>query len=146
MTNQEAMENIRIAIAEVEWEYPMEYAVAFEMAIKALEKWNETKGIQKMTSDFLNKKVIVRGDRSGVFFGTLVEREGQEVKLEKCRRIWYWDGAASISQLAKEGTKKPNKCKFTITVDSIVIFDAIEIILCTDEAIKSIEGVEEWKM
>lgn len=59
-----------------------------------------------MTSDFLNKKVIVRGDRSGVFFGTLVEREGQEVKLEKCRRIWYWDGAASISQLAKEGTKK----------------------------------------
>ena len=42
MTNQEAIENIRIAIAEVEWEYPMEYAVAFEMAIKALEKWSET--------------------------------------------------------------------------------------------------------
>ena len=42
MTNQEAIENIRIAIAEVEWEDPMEYAVAFEMAIKALEKWSET--------------------------------------------------------------------------------------------------------
>ena len=146
MTNQEAIENIRIALAEVEWEYPMEYAVAFEMAIKALEKWSGTKGRRKMTSDFLNKKVIVRGDRSGVFFGTLVERDGREVKLEKCRRIWYWDGAASISQLAKEGTKKPKNCKFTITVDSIVILDAIEIILCTDEAIESIEGVKEWKM
>ena len=104
------------------------------------------KGRQKMTSDFLNKKVIVRGDRSGVFFGTLVEREGQEVKLEKCRRIWFWDGAASISQLAKEGTKRPENCNFTVTVDSIVILDAIEIILCTDEAIESIEGVKEWKM
>lgn len=95
--------------------------------------------------NFLNKKVIVRGDRSGVFFGTLVGKEGQEVKLEKCRRIWYWDGAASISQLATDGTTIPGRCKFTVTVDSIVILDAIEIILCTDKAIKSIEGVSEWK-
>ena len=49
------------------------------------------------------KKVIVRGDRSGVFFGELVERNGSEVKLANCRRLWYWDGAASISQLAVYG-------------------------------------------
>ena len=95
--------------------------------------------------EMMNKKVIVRGDRSGVFFGTLVGKDGREVKLEKCRRLWYWDGAASISQLAAEGTVKPNSCNFTVTVDSIVILDAIEIILCTDKAIKSIEGVKEWK-
>ena len=93
----------------------------------------------------MNKKVIVRGDRSGVFFGTLAGKDGREVKLEKCRRLWYWDGAASISQLATDGTKKPEECKFTVTVDNIVILDAIEIILCTDTAIKSIEGVQEWK-
>ena len=29
---------IEIAIAEVEWEYPMEYAIAFEIAMSALEK------------------------------------------------------------------------------------------------------------
>lgn len=95
--------------------------------------------------NMMNKKVIVRGDRSGVFFGTLVKKEGTEVTLEKCRRLWYWDGAASISQLAKEGTVKPNNCKFTVAVDHIIILDAIEIILCTDEAIRSIEGVSEWK-
>lgn len=94
----------------------------------------------------IGKKVIVRGDRSGVFFGTLVAREGQEVTLENCRRIWYWEGAASISQLAMEGVKKPKECKFTISVSAIVITDAIEIILCTDKAIKCIEGVREWKM
>ena len=94
----------------------------------------------------INKKVIVRGDRSGVFFGTLVEKNGREVVLENCRRIWYWEGAASISQLAAEGTKKPNECKFTVSVSSIVILDAIEIIPCSKAAICSIEGVKEWKI
>lgn len=96
--------------------------------------------------DLKGKKVIVRGDRSGVFYGTLADRNGQEVELSNCRRIWYWDGAASISQLAAEGVKKPKNCKFTMSVDSIVITDAIEIIPCTEDAIKSIEEVSVWKM
>lgn len=95
---------------------------------------------------FINKKVIVRGDRSGVFFGTLTAKDGQEVELKHCRRLWYWAGAASISQLANEGVKKPYECKFTVTVESIRILDAIEIIPCTDMAISIIEGVKEWKM
>ena len=97
-------------------------------------------------SNLLNKKVIIRGDRSGVFFGTLVAKEGKEVTLEKCRRLWRWDGAASISQLAVEGTKRPDNCRFSVTVDEIVITDVIEIIPCTDKAIESIEGVEVWKI
>lgn len=98
-----------------------------------------------MFQNFIGKKVIVRGDRSGVFFGTLAAKEGKEVKLEKCRRLWYWDGAASISQLATDGTTNPRNCKFTVTVDEIIITDAIEIILCTDKAIDKIEKVVEWK-
>lgn len=99
-----------------------------------------------MKTNFIGKKVIIRGDRSGVFFGALVEKDGKEVALINCRRLWYWDGAASISQLATEGTVKPSNCKFTVTLDEIVITDAIEIIPCTDKAIASIEGVREWKM
>ena len=95
-------------------------------------------------NNFIGKKVIVRGDRSGVFFGTLAAKDGQEVKLEKCRRLWYWDGAASISQLAVDGTTNPSGCKFTVTVDEIEILDAIEIIPCTDKAIESIESVGVW--
>ena len=98
-----------------------------------------------MVNKFFGKKVIVRGDRSGVFFGTLTGKHGSEVELENCRRLWYWDGAASLSQLAMEGVKRPNNCKFTMTVNEIIITDAIEIILCTDEAIRNIEGVSEWK-
>jgi hypothetical protein len=92
------------------------------------------------------KYVIVRGDRSGVFAGTVVERNGSEVSLENCRRLWYWDGAASISQLATKGTSKPNNCKFTVTVPQILIIDAIEIIPCSSDAKASIEAVKEWKL
>lgn len=91
------------------------------------------------------KKVIVRGDRSGVFFGTLLERTGSEVCLGKCRRLWYWDGSASISQLAVDGTVNPDNCKFTMPVEEIVILDAIEIIPCTKRAVEVIESVKIWK-
>lgn len=90
--------------------------------------------------------VIVRGGRSGVFAGDLVGRFGQEVTLHNCRRLWYWDGAASISQLAVDGSKRPGNCKFTVPVENITILDAIEIIPCTDAAESSIKAVKEWKM
>lgn len=93
----------------------------------------------------IGKKVIIRGDRSGVEFGELVEQNGNEVTLKNARRLWYWAGAASLSQLAMDGTKIPQGCKFTVTVSSITILDAVEIIPCTDKAIKSIEEVDEWK-
>lgn len=40
-----------------------------------------------MMKDIMNKKVIVRGNNSGVFFGTLTAKEGTEVRLENCRRL-----------------------------------------------------------
>lgn len=94
----------------------------------------------------IGKKVIIRGDRSGVEFGELVAQHGREVTLKNARRIWYWEGAASLSQLAMEGTAKPEKCNFTVTVNSITILDVVEIIPCTEKAIQSIESVKEWKV
>ena len=93
----------------------------------------------------IGKKVLIRGNRSGVEFGELVSQNGSEVTLKNARRIWYWDGAASLSQLAKDGTSNPSNCKFTVFVDSITILDAIEIIPCTGKAVKSIEEVKVWK-
>ena len=98
----------------------------------------------------LGKRVIIRGDKSGVFFGTLSKMDvyggSTHIELSDCRRLWYWDGAASLHQLAKDGVRKPKACKFTVSVDKIVILDAIEIIECTKNAIESIEGVKEWKI
>lgn len=94
----------------------------------------------------LNQKVIIRARGAGVFFGTIVRKDGNEVELESCRRIWYWDGAASISELATNGVTKPRECKFSVTVRSIIILDVIEIIPCEENAAKCIEAVPVWKM
>ena len=88
---------------------------------------------------------IVRGDRSGVFYGEIKERNGKEVTMTNVRRLWYWDGAASLSQLAVNGTVRPNNCKFTVVVPEMTILGVIEIIPCTEKAIASIEGVTAWK-
>ena len=91
-------------------------------------------------------KVIVRSDRAGVFYGEIVSRTGSEVEMKNCRRLWYWNGAASLSQLATEGVKCPKDCKFTVTVEQATILGVIEIIPCTKEAVKSIDSVEVWKI
>jgi len=89
--------------------------------------------------------VIVRTYSAGVFAGELIERDGKEVRLKNARRLWQWYGAASLSQLAMEGVKYPDKCKFPCEVAEITLTEAIEIIPCTETAIKSIKGVPVWK-
>ena len=100
-----------------------------------------------MKEVFIGKKCIVRTNRAGVFFGTVQEydSETRECLIANCRRLWYWDGACSLSQLAVEGSKKQSNCKFTVTVEQIVVMEVIEIIPCTTEAIKNIEMAAEWK-
>lgn len=92
-----------------------------------------------------DKYYIVRGDRSGVFFGKIAERNGREVTLNDVRRLWFWDGAASISQLALDGTTNPTKCQFTVTIDELTMLDAIELLPCTDKAVMSIKAVPVWR-
>ena len=89
--------------------------------------------------------VIIRTYSAGVFAGFLSKREGREVELLSARRLWYWKGAASLSQLAMEGVSKPEECKFAVPVISIILLEAIEIINCTDNSRASIAGVPLWK-
>lgn len=91
------------------------------------------------------EKVIVRCDRSGVFYGEIETRNGKEVTMVNARCLWYWDGAGSLMELSTDGVKKPKDCKFTVTVPRIILLDVIEILPCSDKAIESIEGVEEWR-
>ena len=89
--------------------------------------------------------VIVRTTSAGVFAGELVLREGKEVTLKDARRLWYWKGAASLSQLAMEGVKNPDECKFPCEVTTITLTEVIEIIHCTAKAVASIKGVPVWE-
>lgn len=88
--------------------------------------------------------VVVRTSSAGAFAGYLVSRKGKEVELRESRRLWYWDGAASLSQLAMEGVKHPENCKFPIAVDSEILTEAIEIIQTRPAAKRSIDEVPIW--
>lgn len=89
---------------------------------------------------FLGKKVIVRTYSAGVFYGTLAGKDKNEVILNDAIRIWYWDGAFTLSKLAMDGTSKPDQCKFAVPVNEICL-EMIEIIPCTEKAQTSIESV-----
>ena len=78
--------------------------------------------------------VIVRTYSAGVFAGYLENRKGKEVKLSNARRLWYWDGAASLSQLAVDGVSKPKNCKFPVEVPIVELMEAIEILPLSEKA------------
>lgn len=112
----------------------------------------EINGVEYVRADTVSQPqptgdyVIVRTYSAGVHAGYLESREGKEVVLRNTRRIWKWEGAASLSELAGRGTSRPDGCKFPAAIDSITLTEAIEIIPCTAAAQKSIEGVKAWSV
>ena len=95
--------------------------------------------------DIVRDYVIVRTYSAGVHAGEVVKKEGNEITLKNARRFYYWSGAATLSQLAMEGVKNPDKCKFPCEVAEITL-QWIEIIPCTLKAISSIKGVPVWRV
>lgn len=87
---------------------------------------------------------MVRTYSAGVFAGTVQSRNGDEVVLTNARRIWYWKGAASLSQLATDGTSLPKECKFPCAVSEVMLLGVIEIIPITDKARDSLIKVPVW--
>jgi len=110
------------------------------ISINGVEYVRKDKRVQDVVKDY----VIIRTYSAGVHAGQLTRKEGMEVTLKNARRLWYWSGAASLSQLAMEGVSKPDDCKFPCEVNGIIL-TAIEIIPCTQKAIDSIKGVKIWK-
>jgi len=94
------------------------------------------------------KPVLIRSYAAGVHYGYLKSEKftssGKVVVLVNTRRIWYWDGAASLSQLALEGVKKPENCKFSVTIAENEIINVIETIPLTEEALTNLNNVPSW--
>lgn len=88
---------------------------------------------------------LVRTYSAGVFAGYVESRNGQEVVMRNARRIWQWAGAASLSQLATDGTSMPKQCKFPCVVDRVELLQAIEILDVTAKAKASIAEVPVWQ-
>ena len=92
-----------------------------------------------------NQFYIVRTNRAGVFFGKIKEASHDEITMTDVRKIWHWEGACAVEQLALDGTSKPYDCKFTVVVPEMTIAEPIQIIPCTEKAIQSLSKVDVWK-
>lgn len=92
------------------------------------------------------KYSIVRCNGAGVFMAQVVSRskDGTQAKLKDSRRLWYWSGAASLSQLAVDGTSKPADCKFPVAMPEQEVTGVLEVIPVSAKAKASIDGVKVW--
>lgn len=91
--------------------------------------------------------VMIRTYSAGVHCGYLKYRDGKEVHLIDSIRIWKWSGAATLSQLAMEGTNDVNNCKFSMPITTkLILTEAIEVINMTEIAKRSIQNVRSWKI
>ena len=111
---------------------------------KEVRKLSEAKEVVKVPRGL--SYCIVRTYSAGVFAG-LFDRKtrGREGTVFDAIRIFYWDGAASLSQLANEGVKKPENCKFAQAVSEVDLKEIVEVIPCTKKAEENIKGVKTWE-
>lgn len=89
---------------------------------------------------------IVRTYSAGVFAGWFdTKTKGKEGTVFNARRLWYWDGANSLSELSVNGVSKPQNCKFPIEVSEVKLTEIIEVLPCSEKAKKSIAEVKVWQ-
>lgn len=95
-----------------------------------------------MYKDLFGKKVLVRSYEAGVYFGTLLDANGNTVKMGNVRNIWHWTGASCLSQIANDGITGDNVSQ---AVEILVINGVSQVFLLTDKAIKNLEAQPIWK-
>ena len=91
--------------------------------------------------------VILRCTKAGVHAGWLTLKSDKELELTESRRIWYWKGAASLSELAVYGASNPKECRFGACVPQTVIptWDICEVIYCCVAGAEMIKAQPEWR-
>lgn len=95
----------------------------------------------------IGRKVLIRSYASGVHFGTLESETftpaGKVVVLSNSRRIHYWEGAASLSQVAMDGIKLG---RVAMSLPIIEVVNVIETIPLSGAAIANLENQPIWRV
>lgn len=77
--------------------------------------------------------MLVRAGSAGVHYGTLLSRNGQETHLINARRIWSWNGALSLSEIASKGLDVKNS-KISEIVEETILTTSIEVHFISDKS------------
>jgi len=101
----------------------------------------------KLAKDLKGMKYcVVRTYSAGVHIGYVEEfgvKQPQHIKLINSRRLHYWNGAASLSQVAMDGVDDASR--IAVEIPEIELTDVIEVISCSEKAAEFFKGAKEWK-
>jgi hypothetical protein len=94
-----------------------------------------------------NQFYIIRADKAGVFMAKIESIENGAAICNSVRRLYYWEGALDVTQIAAHGVSRPNSCKFSVQMgpeDKSTIYNLIEQHPVSEKALASIQSVKEW--
>lgn len=102
--------------------------------------------MKNMMNELIGKYVIVRTVYAGVHAGVLksISADGI-VEMTDSRRVHYWNGAASLSQMGIDGIGDKETSRVAMALEYVMIREWIEIIPCTKEAEADLRNFPVWK-
>ena len=89
---------------------------------------------------------IIRSDRFGIYFAEVKSQTEKTIVLQNARNIHYWNGAASVLQLATDPTNLRSNTRITMSVDTLSITDTVMVIPCTKVAEDFLKAFPVWKI
>ena len=83
---------------------------------------------------------VFRTRSAGVHYGALVSRKGLEAIVSEARRIWYWTGANTLTEIANHGVAAGSKISEPSN-QPITLTEVIEVLPCSAKAIANLDAI-----
>lgn len=99
---------------------------------------NETK---TENNPLIGQVCVVRTYSAGVHIGEVIRQDKEQVDLKNSRRLWKWQGAFTLSEVATKGVS--SESRIAVEIPFIRLTNAIEIIPCSKKALKTFEACNE---
>jgi hypothetical protein len=99
------------------------------------------RGSLKEQGPMIGAECVVRTYSAGVHIGVLRSIEGTAVLLSNARRLWSWEGAFTLNEVATKGVGKGSR--ISAPVEIILLTQAIEVIPATSQALATLQPNED---
>lgn len=96
-------------------------------------------------SALIGKKIIARIERAGVFHGILDYKDAEITRMKDVRRIYYWKGALSVTDMAVNGILNDSQVTIPASVVEFETPQVVELIECSNISSEIIENIKPWK-
>lgn len=93
-------------------------------------------------SPFVGQHCVVRTYSAGVHIGVVVDKDGTNVLLQDARRLWKWNGAFTLSEVAVAGVSQKGS-RISVAVPLIELTQAVELIPTSEAARATFDKVHE---